>query len=74
MESNEMRMENCKGCHYSSSGCVCLLTNRKINTLNKCPCGICLVKMICRLGCEEFTIFYKAEVERYILTKSYNGK
>ena len=62
--------KGCEGCHYSSVGCVCL-TPHKINTLDKCPCRICIVKMMCRKGCEEFMTFYRDEVERYILT-SYN--
>lgn len=43
-------MEYCKGC-YVKHGC----TYREYSTL--CPCGICLIKMVCEEMCDEHVVF-----------------
>jgi len=62
---------NCDGCYYGTKGCACLDYHLH---LNKCPCRICLVKMICSSGCEEFITFYKVEMEKLRLRNLNLGK
>ena len=43
--------EQCKGCYtYGDNAVPCT-----VNGLNSfpCPCGTCLVKMVCKIGCDE---------------------
>jgi len=47
-------MENVKG--------TCVIEDREIS---RCPCLICIIKMICNETCEEFETFYKYIWERY---------
>jgi hypothetical protein len=34
------------------------------STILKCPCVICLVRMVCNTGCDEYTKFSKEEFKR----------
>ena len=67
-------MENCKGCNYDIRGCGCLNYNLPTHILDKCPCRICLVKMICELGCKEFITFYRVESKKHYSGKASRGK
>ncbi len=57
-------MTNCKGClvkctHYTAynSGHI----SRTV--LTKCPCGVCIIKMVCEANrCEEFDIYINTAV------------
>jgi hypothetical protein len=44
-------MENCRGCRIGSR---CLIDNY---IAEKCPCRICLVKVVCEEACEGFDAF-----------------
>ncbi len=48
--TNVNNEEKCRGCYTYGDSC----TPCTVNGLNSdpCPCGICLVKMICKTGCE----------------------
>lgn len=49
-------MENlCDGCHSEIiDQCPVKATNEVYLYKNKCPCSVCLVKVICKKGCLEF--------------------
>jgi len=52
-----MKNENCKGCnHYETS---CLIKFRD-ELILKCPCKICLVKMVCKEMCVEREELYES--------------
>jgi hypothetical protein len=42
-------MENCKGC--------CRKPCTYSEYIEECPCGICLIKGICRIACDDFIDF-----------------
>jgi hypothetical protein len=53
-------MENCEGClikctHYAAYSAE--LISKTI--LISCPCGMCLIKMVCTRGCDEFDKYIK---------------
>jgi len=45
-------MKYCKGC-YRRSVNFCVYTKY----MKECPCGICLIKGVCQVACEEFIDF-----------------
>ncbi len=53
----ENKMENlCDGCRTDNiDQCPVKATNDVYLYKNKCPCTNCLVKVICKKGCLEFT-------------------
>jgi hypothetical protein len=56
-------MEYCKGClikctHYSTYSKE--LTSKMI--LGSCPCSMCLIKMVCIQGCDEFDKYIKMTI------------
>ena len=49
-------MKYCKGCHTFIHG----FTNCSIALMNesdRCPCKLCLIKVVCSIACPEFEIF-----------------
>ena len=54
-------MKCCEGCR-SKSFCrfleACYKTIENKRDIDKCPCSICLVKVVCNEQCEEFRAFY----------------
>ena len=52
-----MKSQGCKGCnHYETS---CLIKFRD-ELILKCPCKICLVKMVCKEMCVEREELYES--------------
>lgn len=47
-------MENCKGCHIKDN---CIYNIKGISETTKCPCGICLIKAICVVICNDYREF-----------------
>lgn len=45
-------MENCKGCLIEG-----LCGYKHVAKTKKCPCGMCLIKVVCKTACEEYTQF-----------------
>ena len=45
-----MDINDCKGCNLYKA-CYVFKDN------SKCPCSVCLIKMICKQDCAEFTKF-----------------
>lgn len=46
-------MTICEGCDsYRLKSCAL-----DVYTINLCPCGLCLIKGICRVSCKEYIIF-----------------
>ncbi len=62
-----MKREECEGCwSYGPVNVVCLsMPNRRshIDQIHGCPCGECLVKTMCNIGCFLFKTFKKGAVE-----------
>ncbi len=54
-------MENCKGCYSHISRSVCAVFSNIIVT-GKCPCGVCLIKMVCKIPCKEYTKFWQKAI------------
>ncbi len=52
-------MENCKGCHTEVE-CSLTLTHVKQMRVD-CPCGVCLIKVICNSSCDEYEMFWGGE-------------
>jgi len=56
---------HCTGCRSSQQQC-CIIEKLKVDGFLKeivnCPCGICLVKSMCKNGCDDY-IFYTARIE-----------
>ena len=51
-------MENCKGCLTKSSGIECSYIGYKGKKGTvRCPCRICLIKMVCQNICELYEDF-----------------
>ena len=45
-------MSTCKGCYtYGVDVEACVING--MNPLNPCPCRDCIIKMVCKLGCED---------------------
>jgi len=51
----------CEGCNINSR-CTMRLYISKSNS--KCPCGTCLVKVLCNHDCQDFVIFRKALLDK----------
>ncbi len=46
----------CDGCRTDNiDQCTIKATNELYLYKNKCPCSVCLVKVMCKKGCLEFT-------------------
>lgn len=55
-------MENCKGCLSLRWNCYCMGYVGKL----KCPCAICLIKIVCTDPCDDFKSFSSEHMkERY---------
>ena len=62
--TNESK-RTCEGClikctHYAAY--TTELISKEIIT--KCPCGMCLVKMVCNTGCDEFNKYSKMGIDQ----------
>jgi len=42
--------KNCEGCNYCTKTCLIKFRDELIF---KCPCGTCLIKMVCKTMCKE---------------------
>jgi len=51
----EINNFNCKGC-YSKDACDKIKSFKKEMRIN-CPCGICLIKVVCNIVCDNFSDF-----------------
>lgn len=49
-------MENCKGC-YTYTNIYNDCSPRLMAKSDKCPCRMCLVKVVCGIACEEYSNF-----------------
>lgn len=50
-----MELNECDGCNlYDSTDGICITDVVPIERVKCCPCGICLVKMRCRIACSDF--------------------
>ncbi len=50
------KTNNCKGCHtYMHDDIFC--SSLIMNNADKCPCRICLVKVVCVKACDEYRSF-----------------
>lgn len=64
--------ENCKGCHSDRGVCKFISVHSKSkHNLNKCPCMMCLIKVVCDTPCEEFSMFSQVITENYELLIEY---
>jgi len=54
-----MMETNCDGC-YSRIAC----SNIYVSTDSKCPCNMCIVKMVFCKGCDEYTEYRKGAERR----------
>ncbi len=61
-------MTNCKGC-FSERNCEKYISKTDVIDLNKCPCGACLIKVVCKDPCEDFFNFYKGYYKDQYLTR-----
>ena len=52
-------VDNCNGCHTKIQGCG-IITKYvdRLTEFDVCPCGICLVKVVCYDACTEYSEFY----------------
>ena len=55
-------MTYCEGCRTRERNCTMRVyleyaTEEKALTVGKCPCGICLIKGICTVACEDYLSF-----------------
>lgn len=61
-------IDNCKGCYYETQTCVVSLSNIYSHSCgydsSKCPCRICLIKMMCMRRCEEFNTYFLEDSKR----------
>jgi len=65
-------MKNCKGCHSDRKVCKFMSTHSKgEHDLNKCPCMMCLIKVVCTTPCEEYSTFSRVITENYELFIEY---
>lgn len=58
-------MEDCKGCYtytYAHITCPSGLRDRS----DKCPCRICLIKVVCSKSCEEYEAFSDASYSHIV--------
>ncbi len=60
----------CKGCaHYADEECIILVfsTYGRIpeNRITKCPCDVCLIKVVCEKRCIDFTKFSGNIIRKY---------
>ncbi len=51
-----MTTNKCEGCHtYINAGFRC--STRLIKQSDRCPCIICLIKVVCKKACDEYRKF-----------------
>lgn len=50
-------MKYCKGCLCACSNSYAFYDRIKEKTIY-CPCGTCIVKVVCRVTCEDLEIFF----------------
>ena len=63
---------NCKGCHSDVEACKFISVHSKDkHDLDKCPCMMCLVKVVCTTPCEEYSMFSRVITENYELFIEY---
>lgn len=48
---------NCEGCGLYSNNHRCLMMEYCYELIDKCPCGTCLVKMMCNYTCDRLGMF-----------------
>ena len=48
-----MNTNNCKGCLLYETDSVGCITRNSPNIIN-CPCNNCIIKMLCKTGCQEY--------------------
>ena len=60
-----MEITDCKGCNSTSQMCTALYKLKGDNII-ACPCPICIVKMICKEICQEYTDYYIIDVTEEI--------
>jgi len=57
-------MNHCKGCaSYTPNSAACCIFY-KHNKKGKCPCGLCIIKGMCWVSCQEYVNFEDV-VEKY---------
>ncbi len=54
-------MKHCKGCYTLDD---CGIVDRK--DADECPCGTCLIKMICDKMCSYYSTFLLAAIDRIL--------
>ncbi len=55
-------MDYCKGCRTKEKACTIRIyiqyaMEERVSTMGKCPCGTCLIKMVCKVACIEYLDF-----------------
>ena len=52
-------VDNCNGCRVKIKGCAIITRYMdRLTDYDICPCGICLVKVVCYIACDEYSEFY----------------
>jgi hypothetical protein len=67
-----MNINDCKGCYSNVEGlevmrCNASHTKKDSEIFAKipmCPCAICIVKMMCNLGCTEYNTFIVSNIQK----------
>jgi hypothetical protein len=69
--------EYCKGClvkcTYYSNYRAGIKPRKTIKKIMECPCTTCLVKVVCKTGCEEYTTFSNRIISRRIQKMIYGA-
>jgi len=59
----------CQGCRAHEEG-TCIAVDHQLKAEVKCPCVICLVKGMCKEGCDDYQLYwYKWKEHIYIRPK-----
>lgn len=72
-------MEYCKGClikctyYYSYHHQENITPEATMIKIMKCPCVTCLVKVVCNVGCDDYTIFSNKIISRRIQKMTYGA-
>ena len=53
---NQKLKDNCNGCYCEDNDCDII---DKLTDFDICPCGICIIKVMCNDACEDYNTFYQ---------------
>jgi hypothetical protein len=78
--------ENCKGCNGCLVKCIYYSTykyetgtkpkktmKKVIKKIMECPCTTCIVKVVCKVGCDEYSTFSQRIISRRIQKTIYGA-